>query len=94
MSTDKFQDAPAERPYETCRRVNGRGYTLIAIDAVLFGQHYQGVSIQGPNSGFFPNLLGIGTEALPLYVIKAAERLALEQFSPSTQLPEEVPSDV
>ena len=90
MSTsNKFTDVPTERPYEVARRVSETGYTLSAVDTVIFGTHYQGVAVTGPKTGFFPNLMGVGLEGVPLYVVKAAERLALEQFSPTTQLPEE-----
>ena len=90
-TSNKFTDAPvSERPFERARRVSETGYTLIALDAPMFGYQYQGVAILGPKQGFYPNLLGVGTDGVPLYVVKAAERLALELFSPTTQLPEEV----
>ncbi len=88
-TSNKFTDTPTERPFETARRISETGYTLIAFEAPMFGEPYRGVGILGPRPGFFPNLLGIGTEGVPLYVVKAAERLALEQFSPTTQLPDE-----
>lgn len=89
-TSSKFTEVPTERPYEVARRTNETGYILSAVDTVLFGTQYQGVSVTGPKTGFFPNLCGAGLEGVPLYVVKAAERLALELFSPSTQLTEEV----
>ena len=90
MSTsNKFTDVPVERPFEVARRVSETGYTLSAVDTTIFDSRYQGVAVTGPKVGFFPNLMGVGLEGVPLYVVKAAERLALELFSPSTQLPEE-----
>lgn len=81
----KFTEVPTERPFEVARRINETGYTLSAVDTVLFGQPYRGVAVTGPKTGFFPRLYSTGLEGVPAYVAKAAERLEREMLTPPAE---------